>query len=749
MGGFQVWRDFLLALLGDCFEAEWESGRVVDIAMVDLMQYLAGSMQTKDKFDGLEITRRIEGKVAFHLNANDDPSRPAPNLLVVMLDTIHNVPKNKAGKQRSRDGGGSTEGAQGADGTEEVPTEVHMNQTMFESIRALAPKNGHAPDTQMFIVDNTQDFLYPLERKMIWRSVNLKIQLYRLITCQLTHTPMKKGRSMVIDDGMVFSTQEYEEVRKEVIRDYDYETESAFKQDCMINQLIIHTKGFIKRFRVKEGGVTEEPSTGVGEADIKVQTYITRESGKKRFLVINQDSDLIFILLLHMSSLLVGDETDDEYEVWLDTRSPVDDYKNTYRAYRYINIKKLYYALIKLFKKEYPDIKDPIATFCFIAFTLETDFTRAFPKCLGISTKVVWDVFSELSTPPHINEGGFLSLSTPKTKQYNKKRIFSAKLYGLLNQSITYDREKRTYVLEHESIKKFYFLLCQVRLLEIRRDLRLGNGFYDVTSRNNAIEPDELLIYARDVCERVQCYREYCKETKDQKDQKPMDAFLELVKKKKELKAEETGIEEKRYKLSSSLAKKEVVVDVPSPSTYKPVWIKRKVKEEVEEVVEVEVEEGGDMEIDFGMMGEQVKQNRKQESMKLDMKTYVIQNTDKLRKYAENMPEGEYFGVPSVNDMMARIYQREWYLFYCTNGYRKNGTSALRYTECAPQDKSLSLWGWKEEDVVGEDRLNQVLNSTYYSTYYSPNKEKQQIFRFTETKETNNVYHRRPFSELK
>ena len=105
-------------------------------------------------------------------------------------------------------------------------------------------------------------------------------------------------------------------------------------------------------------------------------------------------------------------------------------------------------------------------------------------------------------------------------------------------------------------------------------------------------------------------------------------------------------------------------------------------------------------------------------------------------------PPALYFGIPTVNDMMAYIYKREWYIGYCTNGYRANGASALKYTECARQDKTLSLWGWKEVDVPKEE-IPQVMNSSYYVTRYAPDVATGTVFKMTEVVETSEVYHRR------
>ena len=105
--------------------------------------------------------------------------------------------------------------------------------------------------------------------------------------------------------------------------------------------------GLLRRYIVwGDGQCRVWPATDSGEADIKVQHYIKRQNGAHRFLVLNQDTDLIFILLLHMHRLVEGEWADstEQLELWLDTDSP-NNKPGVNMPYRYINIVRLYYAI--------------------------------------------------------------------------------------------------------------------------------------------------------------------------------------------------------------------------------------------------------------------------------------------------------------------------------------------------------------------------------------------------------------------
>lgn len=695
MGGLDKWRNFLLALFPSCFRENWEEGKEVCVCMVDLMMGLAPSVISQrdvETFDTEYITRKMERMVVQYQNNEEDPKRPlVKTALIAMIDTFHKVPKNKSATQKSRDG----DQAQ------------HMNKVLYDEMTTL-----HEQDHHLFISNNNQEFAYPLQGNTVWRSDNLKLQLYRLITHHLLHIPVKKDKVLIIDDGLAFSKTDFDGVRQRMLDDHpQFKEKSEFEQDWLVHQLMIHSKNFVTRFMVwDDGSFRRFDATGTGEADIKIQHYIRRDNGAKRFLVVNQDTDIIFILLLHMHTLLHDDETDEEIEVWIDTRSPSD--KVDARPYRYIDVKKLYYAIHRLFKKEYPCIRYPIDMFCFLVFSHETDFTRRFPVCLQVNETLIWNTFSELHS---VNETfiTFTSKLQDTIKRSNKYTI-SKTHFGMLNDTVQYDAVKRQFILKHQKIKGFYFLLCQLRIMRIQKDLRISNGHYDNHNLIVAINCNELRIYARDICERLDKFKNY-----ETLQQKALDEFF-IIKKRpaREVESTEPPPVEKRFKLSSSLAKKTRLNISNTPT-------------ETDQRVDLDEDE-----IDKKIPA--IKQ-----SYLLDDTSYLRSNEKMLRLHAKKELPDEYYGVPDNNEMLARIYRIEWYMAYCRNGWRNSGDGFLHYDETAKQDPSLSLWGWKSRPISDEEEHHKMMNSTYCVSRYAPKESPSTVFVLYEVVETNQVYHKR------
>jgi hypothetical protein len=373
---------------------------------------------------------------------------------------------------------------------------------------------------------------------------------------------------------------------------------------------------------------------------------------------------------------------------------------------------------VTLFKEEYPAIRYPIDTFCFLVFSLETDFTRKFPTCLQVYESLVWNTFSEL----HSVKSNYLVFSAKlgTGRMRSEKKQFDSSLHGLLNEAISYEAVKHRFYLRHEVIKKFYFLLCQMRIIRIRRDIGVTNGSYDEATRIKSIPINELLIYARDIQERIWKFRKY-----------EADKILELdqffqTKKRKRCPPSSNRQEEekdnnnriviegdKKFKLSSSLGKKKSVSISIVPS-------------EMDEMVEVEEDEE---------FRQQQQQQTKKTSFLLDEKAYISSNEKMLRIHASKDIPDEYYGLLNENDMLARIYRLEWYLSYCRDGWRD--LPEMRFTNSARQDPTLSLWGWRERRVPESE----ARNSSYFNSYYTS--DKKEPFAFYEVVETNEVYHPR------
>jgi hypothetical protein len=811
MGGLQAWRTLLLNVLWKHFFEQLPEGLEFEVGMVDDMQYVAPRvLDARNPYlDTESVTQRVR-EVALHfLNNERDPSRPIINNTVVfMLDTVHNVPKNKAGKQRSRDAsGGATSGGanatsgganatsgganasnnDGNDGNDDddgqEPDDVpHMDEAFYEKMcQEQYPLFG-----SWFTTYNPSAHLYAIPGLKHWRSYTLRNQLYRKITLALMHVPIKgDDRVMIIDDGLAFSMAEYERERAKLIQLHGFQDRSNFQKECLVAEEMTRSPKYIKRFMVwPDGHHLAFDATGIGEADIKIQAYINRGAKVKRFLVVNQDTDIIFILLLHMHTFLYHDERDDEVEVWLDTRSPSSRGAEN-KPYRYIDIKALYKGIVDLFAREYPHVCYPVQTFCFLVFSLETDFTRKFAPCLKITNGQIWNTFSELhhyDYDPVTVHADFIKYSQSATVSPHSgalvrqsQRTWSPQLRGLLNNAIQYDCVKKRFYVRHDQVMRFFYLLCQQRVMAVRADIGVAGGSSRRGAKQplmEAVDPEELLIYASDVMERLHYYKNNALK------QSTIDAHFGKLKK---LVDDESKTDAKKRKCEeddgAAIAQKKKLAHTPKFAASPDGWLRpnkayvtpiassrppNEIKALLDSAEEqgrrvIEVDEPVRIDIaDDDMMPEEesaVVQRLRQYVNAPSTTTrstgaqltlgYIQQNEKKLYEYTKKEMPPPFFGVPTVNDMLARVYRIEWYLSYCTDGWRHPGPyGAVSCIEQARHDPSLSMWGWQEVHHDDQAMVAKHLNSTYYTMRYMADKQQ---FRLTEIVETNRVSHKRVY----
>jgi hypothetical protein len=800
MGGFQPWRTFLMNILWRHFYAQLPEGvpRRPHIIMVDHMQYLAPCVvNTKQPWLDTEyVARRIEEMTRHFLNNEQDPERPyAENVVVFMFDTVHNVPKNKAAKQRSRDANktdeSTTENKKKAskkegessedDGEDDEEDEVpHMDEFLYEAMRRESPPLLDS----LFTCNNPSSHLYTLTGLQHWRSYTLRAQLYRKLTLKLMHVPIKGKRVMIIDDGLAFSVSEYQRRREKLIKKEGFEKRSGFEKECLLAERMTRSRKYIQRFMVwPDGQYDAFPSTGIGEADIKIQAYINRESGVTRYLVVNQDTDIIFILLLHMATFLYHDERDDETEVWLDTRSP-SDRSGENKPYRYIDIKRLYQGIVGLFRREYPHVYDPVSTFCFLVFSLETDFTRKFPSCLKITNALVWNTFSELhhyDFNPVTVPKDYIKFSQSQSVSPDKgalvrhsQRQWSPNLCGLLNDAVQYDCVKKRFYLKHDLLAQFFYLLCQVRVMTVRADI--GVLAHPVVRRKQAtmeaLDPEELLIYAGEIIERLQYYKNNAlKQSSIDAHMGPFKRLLTTATTDKEEKPtadkeEPTRvIKTPRHNEETKFATANDGWMRPNKSYHAPPNKKSEVSQLLDHIESestkraiVQVEEHVSSPFntntfnDTTLFDEPVvqrlrafvnnagKNGPKNTQLSLG---YIQQNEKKLYDYTKAGMPPPLFGVPVMNDMLARMYREEWYLSYCCDGWRRAGPyGAVSSIEQASHDPALSVWGWQQVHHTDPAIVSKHLNSTYYIMHYDP---KTRLFSLSEIVETDAVSHKRVY----
>ena len=502
MGGHEKWRNFLCLLLARHFHSVLPEGTAFDILLYDLMALLAPLVLDKkhEQFDSDRVARRCADSVAHYQNREQDPSRPiVTRSVVVMLDTPQWVPKNKAATQRTRDrqSKNTATSTSEEEEEEEAPPGSHMDEAAYN--RLVAQRGG---DTDSLFIDHGQAPLPGFTGAMVWRSETLKFQLCRLVAMQCMQLPVPDLQTLVFDDGVAISTRRFAEVRRLMIQHNDWSQRPAFERECLVHQTMIQQELYHQRLVLYDDRQFHRfPGSHVGEADIKIQAYLRPHNGAYTTLVVNQDTDVLFVLLLHMQWYLDGfaAEEQERVEVWLDTRSPTS--RDPPTPYRYIDVKRLYLDLVALMRHEFPGVLQPLETFCFLVFSLRTDFTRPFAACLGVGARQVWDTFSELhssGTEGHLQFATRLGTEVTRSQH----RQCPNELRDLLAGAVRYDVVQQRFELHQEPIARFYYYLCQHKVMRARQRLRMPA--LDVKA---ALRPHELLLYARELQERLDNYK--------------------------------------------------------------------------------------------------------------------------------------------------------------------------------------------------------------------------------------------------
>jgi hypothetical protein len=206
-----------------------------------------------------------------------------------------------------------------------------------------------------------------------------------------------------------------------------------------------------------------------------------------------------------------------------------------------------------------------------------------------------------------------------------------------------------------------------------------------------------LLIYAREICEKLDQFIKY-----DAAQEKTMTQMFQVSKKRKLA----APAEEQPIKIFKKSSRQRTIIHLDVAS------------HEQDDCVEEDAPQAA---------------ASKKASYLLDDTAYLRQNEKMLRLHAKK-DVAPFYGVPTENEMLARIYRIEWYLSYCRDGWR----APLDHTQMARQDHSLSVWGWREVAVATPS-----LNSTYYATRYAPREAPDTVFVVSEIIETDEVYHRR------
>ena len=645
MGKHEEWRDFLMTLFPTCFRERIPGGTHFDMCIVDMMQFLA-RMKGEPTFKPKEITERMVRAAFDYSNMDNHTDRPIiDKAVVLLLDTAKNVPKCKAATQMARDGDGDSDES-GAIMTKEVYDAL---------IQEMGVRNG-----DYMIHSDLKKVPVKLTPTMVWRSNNLKWQLNSMIvTALLQHVVVPQHKVLIVDDGVVFGDPDaYRILREKIIEDYHFHEKSAYEKEMLISFIVTHTLT-MRYVKHHDGQFKRLPESGIGEADVKFGNYIMRESDGKRnpirrYLIVSQDTDIPFILLAHMKRMLDPEtgKVDSDVEIWVDTQTPSDKGKGFSRSYRYVNIKALYYEIIAFFKEEYPTVTNPIETLLFMVNMLETDFTtRLGHKYLGITRRVVWNVFSETHHEPLTKKDPGYVLFGRQKKDHSKVIHYSQKTHHLLGNdtiSVVYDEETTEYrvVLDMIKCEQFLYLLCQQTLVDDMAKLKMIPAS---TPKFYYPDPDVLLIHTKDLMLSMNAYKYQQKEVQD--------------------------------KSTTALLSGKTFI-LPQASTQKPTLSKQK-----------------------SQIGPAISFTPTDTQRTYDKAVMSTLSTKEIPPM---------YSIPSRGQMKGRIYRLDWVLNYIQNA-TVSKTFATSCSDPTPLDKEQSRFGWigKPLDIEGEKNLVN-LNSSYH-----------------------------------
>jgi hypothetical protein len=729
MGGFTAWRNFLFHLFPSCFSSN--TYNTFDVTIIDLMQFLVPLIRKTTNtnngqfLDVDEFNHNITNLVEYYMNSGNNPNAPSiGRAVVVLLDSITNVPKNKVTTQQSRDNSCKStitlskktcndERQVKSQIDDEDEDEENENQEEDDVIQKdcildeigylellkrlnMNDENNHIIikyDMKTSVTNALDRFpISHIDETTIRRSLNLKWQLYRMITHELLQLNTRnKEKVLIIDEGIAIDKDHYENVRKTIIQNHHFEDNSDFEKECLVANVVL--KNLVQRLISYEDGtfVRNCNNQDVGEADIKLLQYIALGNGASKFLVVSQDTDIIFILLLHMKRLL-NPETrliDDKIEVWIDTQTLADKNNGCSRPYRYINMKKLYMKMYDFFRSEYSQLQHPLELFVFLVNSLKTDFTSAFHSNLMITPRVIWNAFSELHYNPKETKTKHLdyvlfSGRTPTGKPIEitrcAKRNYTSSLSGVLNKAITLTFNPTTQTFDStirtELFEKFFYLLCQKKLIT-----DLGSIGYTNYQKSNIIT--QAIPYISD----------------------PNDIFImvnELTTKINEFKNTSSSNTSNNIQTPTQLSKQ---VSKPKlNSSFKPSFSSNPVT-----------------------TNSHIGATKQQQAF--------------LKKLS-NKEIPKNYGIPTITAMKARIYRTHWILEYFQNGsisskYIKNQANTSN------MDPSLSQWGWICMPLENPSIEN--YNSSYYVSVFNENYDKSSggmPLKLYTMVETDNIYDR-------
>lgn len=736
MGKLTAARNHLFNLFPRAFKRLLDAETPFCLVILDLMQFLAKVKHytTSNESDITRLTESMCSVVESYMNSSE---YKATRGLVVLLDTTKNVPTNKARTQKERDTATTT-----------TTTESKiLDESQYEALHS----KGELGDL----------LTCGLEGESIWRNNNTKFQLYCAVTEGLLKiVPPRKDMQLILDDGISVHPELYKQRREEMINHYFFKEQSAYAQECLVSGLARHH--FTERFVVSGDGspIRRLPQTETGEADVKIPRFIVAGNNTRRYLVVSQDTDIIFILLLHLKSVLPHEPA---LELWLDTQTPVDRASGVSTPYRFINVKALYNAILELFAREYPSVENPVETLIFLVYALETDFTSSFETCLHVTPRVVWNTFAALHTEQEVlAKQGYLLFNDyvyddkkPNDANHNRKEkagakrsterqsLYPRRWWGILDSVVQYTHKEEAdqYDITIDDVKaqSFLYLLCQQRVL---KDLTaLGYPQFDAKKgvhRTYIDTVDELFVWTSEIEGKLEAYRLSAQESKALGESNKRKAQEELVQKDALLKKQKKK-EEVVTAYGVVVVTPRTVIKIPRPVSM------------------------GQRQVNLDALVDDIKQGESARLVADDIeevddgdkpvvvvvptyKPMVIKKMEALLKEAV----AKDYGVPRLQAMIARVYRTEWLMNYHQNGW-KTTAYMTNFAEPHPLDATLSWHGWRAEEIPqSEESIRRGdFNNSYYTSVYEIGIQPGVLpFRVYKMVESDQVYNRNHLAYL-
>lgn len=376
MGLTPEFKTFLFQLFPQCFSSELN--QEIDICIKEVLPDIVPKILNINKKTNITMNQLCfqfkQSCSQIFYNYHDKNGKiKGPNTkkrLILVIDNYTCVPGNKTLTEIKRDN-----------------TEVTwLKEEDYLSIRK--EKN--------FIIRNEMDNINGIDGSVLWRDSNFRWLINYILTRELQKISIPENKELIIDEGLFFNERELTKLKENILKEHNMNHNhiSHFEKDCLFSWEL--KKYFKIGYFSSDGNVYYKKTLNIGEADLKILTYINRNDSNDSYLVQSPDSDLIALLLLHCKSIINTETGELENQIFIDSQTSMDKSTNNSRETRFININLLYHSINNLFKNEYKDVIYPIETLVFLFLSYFNDYCEKVHPYLSVGPAKLWNAFSFL-----------------------------------------------------------------------------------------------------------------------------------------------------------------------------------------------------------------------------------------------------------------------------------------------------------------------------------------------------------------